>query len=67
MTPVYIIFTILGLWLGYKALILTWYSIKAGIAQANTLEKQFGTDVLGAARYSMGLPPKKEPGNDAHN
>lgn len=64
MTPFYIIFAIFGLWLGYKAIILMVNSIKAGINQANMLEKEFGTNVWLAARYTMGMPLKKDQDHD---
>jgi len=60
MLPVYIILSILGLWLGYKAMLMVYHAVKIGMANANALQNEFGTDVLGAARYSLGLPPKKD-------
>jgi len=64
MTPIYIIFAVLGLWGLYKLILMAFYAVKMGIAQANALEQEFGTNVFGAARYSLGLPPKKETDAD---
>lgn len=37
-----------------------YYGFKAGINQASLLEREFGHDVLGAARFTLGLPPQSK-------
>lgn len=64
MTPLYILLAIFGLWAAYKGVILLYYGIKSGIAQANALEQTFGTDVISAAKYSAGLPFAKNAAPD---
>lgn len=67
MTPIYILLAVLGLWGLYRLILMAFYAIKMGIAQASALEKQFGTDVKGAALYSLGLSPEKETPPNAND
>ena len=67
MTPIYIFLAMLGLWLAYKAVILFYHGIKAGITQANALEKQFGTNIGWAAQYTLGLSVPQDKDHDNAN
>ena len=39
----------------YQISVWAYYGLKRGIAQADQLERQFGTDVLSAAKYQLGI------------
>ena len=60
-----VVLAVFGLWVVYKLGVMVYHAIKMGLDQAKFLEDQFGTDIAGAAKFSLGLAPKKDGGNDA--
>jgi hypothetical protein len=53
MALIYLIIGGLICFVGYHVAVLVFHAVKIGIKQANDLERQFGPDVVGAAKYTL--------------
>jgi len=39
----------------YHLVVIVYHGVKSGLAQAESLEKQFGPDIIGAFKYQFGV------------